>query len=90
MAVNDQTIMDVLAQRLGVSVQNLCESLAVPLNELTVCLERLKREGRIRTARSPCSGSCASCGSSCGEPPSSSDAFTPDTVVISLERPIRS
>lgn len=90
MAVNDQTIMNVLAQRLGVSVLNLCESLAVSLDELTTCLERLKREKRIRATRSPCLGSCASCGSSCGELRAPPEGFTPDTVVISLERPVRS
>jgi len=89
MAANDQAIMDVLAQRLGVSVLNLCESLAVPQDELIVCLEELKRAGRIRTVRSPCSGSCDSCGASCSTFSPSSDSFTPDTVVISLERPIR-
>jgi len=89
MAVSDQAIMDALARRLSVSVQNLCESLAVPQDEPIVCLEGLKRAGRIRTVRSPCSGSCASCGSSCGALSPSSDSFTPDTVVISLERPVR-
>jgi len=90
MAVSEDAIMDVLSQRLGVSVLNLCETLAAPMDELTLCLERLKRAGRIRTTRSPCSGSCASCGSSCGEARPDSDAFTPDTVVISLERAVRS
>jgi len=90
MAVSEQAVMDVLAQRLGVSVLNLCESLAVPQDELTVYLEKLKRDGRIRTTRSSCAGSCASCGTSCGESRPAPDAFTPDTVVISLERAVRS
>lgn len=85
MAVSDQAIMDVLAQRLGISVLNLCASLSVSHDEISVCLERLKRAGRIRTVRSSCAGSCSTC-SSCPSDRKEPEGFTPDTVVISLER----
>ena len=85
MDVSEQAIMDVLAQRLGVSVVNLCASLSASQEDLSVCLERLKRAGRIRTARSACAGSCSAC-VACPGDHKDPEGFTPDTVVISLER----
>lgn len=88
MAVSDQAIMDVLAQRLGVSVLNLCASLAVSQDELGARLADLKRAGRVRTVRPSCAGTCSGC-ASCPEGGQEPAGFTPDTVVISLERALR-
>jgi hypothetical protein len=90
MTVNasDQAIMDALAKRLSVSVRNLCDTLAVSMDELKGRLETLQREGRIRIVHPVCAGHCSAC-SSCSDDRKAPEGITAETVVISLERAVR-